>query len=95
VLAFFVDKAYFAGGFSHDPVFDLIGIPSLPDRAGISLIYCFTIVRVDYREERLIGSTKFPGPQTEDPVYLVRPGQAIVQEIKFPAAEMGDLLGLL
>ena len=44
-------------------------------------------------DECLVGGPEFLRLQAENAVDFVRPGENVVDQVEFPAAEVGDLLG--
>ncbi|KAF5034162.1 hypothetical protein DSECCO2_599080 [anaerobic digester metagenome] len=92
VLALFGDVTEFPVIAAKDPMLDLVAVPPVGDRGKIHCIEHSSIIRMDHREEHLVGRRMLSGFKAEDAVGLVRPDQPPGQVIELPAAEVRKAL---
>ena len=92
VFTSFLDDADLAGRFPDYPMLDVVPRLAVPERLGISGVDDRSILGMDGIKECVVGGVKHLRLQPKNAVDLVGPGEAVMDEIQFPTAEMGDFL---
>jgi hypothetical protein len=77
MLAPFDDVPDLTGIAAKDPVLDLVVVFSIRDRGKVLCIDRGPVIRVDQREEPLVGRRMLRGVKAEDAVDLIGPEQPI------------------